>query len=86
MSIMNDEVGNMSSNTSWRSVVNDGMFGSKFLGFLERGRFRSSLCILRNLLELIRDDLCALFFGPREDDGVYIWSPLFELARPILKS
>jgi hypothetical protein len=36
--------------------------------------------------ESVRDDLCALFFGPVEDDGVYIWSPLFELAGPVLES
>ena len=39
--------------------------------------------ILRN--EPVCNDLCALFLGASEDDDVHVGSPLFELARPILK-
>ena len=35
--------------------------------------------------ELVRDDLCAFFFCPGEDDNVHVRSPLFDLARPVLE-
>jgi hypothetical protein len=35
--------------------------------------------------ELVRNNVCVLLLCAGKDDDVDAWSPLFELARPILK-
>ena len=69
--------------------VDDDVFEAEFFecGLLDEAYFVARYAHFEVLSdESVRNDLCALFFGSREDDDVHVRSPLFELARPVLES
>jgi hypothetical protein len=68
--------------------VDDDVLEAKFLEgrFLNQANFVACDADFKVLWdESVGYYVCALFFHPRQDDNVDIWSPLFELMHPVLE-